>query len=96
MTDHETVSVSILDRPFQVACRKEERAALESAARHLDQRMREIRGAGKVIGMDRIAVMAALNISHELLVARGGCEERDGRIAAIGRKLDGVLGELNL
>jgi cell division protein ZapA len=96
MTDLETVSVSILERPYQVSCRREERAALEAAARHLDQRMREIRGAGRVIGMDRIAVMAALNITHELLSERGGCEARDQRIVALGRRLDGVLGELDL
>ena len=50
-----------------VACPEEERDALARAARHLDSKMREIRSSGKVFGTERIAVMAALNITHELL-----------------------------
>jgi len=62
-----TVSVRILDRDYQVNCPPEERAALERAARHLDERMREIRASGKIVGLERIAVMAALNLAHEYL-----------------------------
>lgn len=63
------VVVRILDREYQVACPPEERDALSSAAKQLDDRMRAIRASGHVIGLERIAVMAALNLSHELLVA---------------------------
>lgn len=64
------VIVRILDREYQVACPPEERNALQDAAKQLDQRMRDIRSSGHVIGLERIAVMAALNLSHELLQAR--------------------------
>ncbi len=67
MTESNTVTVHILDKEYRIACPPEERANLESAARYLDGKMREIRLSGKVIGADRIAVMAALNITHELL-----------------------------
>jgi cell division protein ZapA len=65
-----TLDVTILGREFKVACRESERAELGEAVAFLDRRMREIRDAGKVSGTDRIAVMAALNIAHELLRGR--------------------------
>ena len=65
-----TLDVSILGREFKVACREDERDELTEAVALLDRRMREIRDAGKVSGTDRIAVMAALNIAHELLRER--------------------------
>jgi cell division protein ZapA len=64
---NDTVTVHILDKEYCIACPSEERANLESAARYLDGKMREIRSSGKVIGADRVAVMAALNITHDLL-----------------------------
>ncbi|WP_263143895.1 cell division protein ZapA [Pseudomonas sp. RIT-PI-AD] len=67
MTPSKTVTVHILDKDYCITCPAEERANLESAARYLDGKMREIRTSGKVIGADRVAVMAALNITHELL-----------------------------
>ncbi len=67
-----TVSVSILDKEYQVACPVDQQPELLRSAQHLDQQMRAIRSTGKVIGLERIAVMAALNISHELLQARSG------------------------
>ena len=65
--DLNTVRVHILDKDYQVACPAEEREALIESARYLDQQMRSIRQSGKVIGIERIAVMAALNITHELI-----------------------------
>ncbi|MHA6494900.1 cell division protein ZapA [Pseudomonas borbori] len=67
MTQSNTVNVQILDKEYCIACPADERANLESAARYLDGKMREIRSSGKVIGADRVAVMAALNITHDLL-----------------------------
>lgn len=61
------VTVRILERDYQVACRDDERDALKAAAEHVDQRMKEVRSRGNVIGTDRVAVMAALNIAHDLL-----------------------------
>jgi cell division protein ZapA len=61
------VSVRILEKEFLVACPMEERSALLDSAEYLNQRMREIRDSGKVVGYDRIAVIAALNLANDLL-----------------------------
>lgn len=62
----QTVTVYILDKEYHVVCPVEERINLERAAAYLDDKMREIRRSGKVIGAERIAVLAALNITHDL------------------------------
>ena len=67
MSSSNSVTVHILDKEYSIMCPQEERSNLVSAARYLDGKMREIRSSGKVIGADRIAVMAALNITHDLL-----------------------------
>lgn len=67
MNERNTITVHIMDKEYCIVCPPEERPNLESAARHLDNRMREIRSHGKVIGAERVAVMAALNITYELL-----------------------------
>ncbi len=68
----QTLDVKILDRELRVACPEEERAELLDAVAYLDRKMREIRDGGKVISVERIAIMAALNIAHELLTTRLG------------------------
>jgi cell division protein ZapA len=65
-----TLDVTILGRELKVACSEDEREELLEAVAMLDRRMRDIREAGKVSGTDRIAIMAALNIAHELLRER--------------------------
>lgn len=67
MNQPNAVTVQILDKEYLIGCPPEEQHNLQNAARYLDSKMREIRRSGKVIGADRIAVMAALNITHELL-----------------------------
>ena len=64
--DNKGMDINILGREFRVACPESEQEALLNAAQYLDQKMREIREQGKVIGVERIAVMAALNIAFEL------------------------------
>jgi cell division protein ZapA len=72
MTDRTArVSVRILEKEYQVACLPEERAELLDSAEYLNVKMREIRDGGSIVGLDRIAVMAALNLAHELLKLRG-------------------------
>jgi len=66
-----TVSVKILEKEYQVNCPEDEVDELTASARYLDGQMRAIRDSGKVLGLDRMAVMAALNISHDLLRLRG-------------------------
>lgn len=62
------VKVNILGKEYQVACPEEEKEALLTSAKMVHQNMEKIRSTGKVVGMDRIAVMAALNIAHDLLI----------------------------
>ncbi len=69
MNDQNTpVAVQILDKEYRIACRKDEEEGLLASARLLDAKMRNIRSSGKVIGTDRMAVMVALNLAHELLL----------------------------
>lgn len=63
----EPITIRILDKEFLIACAPDERESLLSSARHLDERMREVRDAGRIIGLDRISIMAGLNIANELL-----------------------------
>ena len=67
-----TVEVELLGRTYRVACEDNEREGLMQAVAYLDGKMNEIRRAGKVMGAERIAVMAALNVAHELLSVRLG------------------------
>lgn len=78
MSDTTTVTVKILDRDYEVSCPRNQVDDLMRAARSLSARMREIRGTGKVVGLDRIAVMAALNFAHDYLEV----EERLARVVA--------------
>lgn len=78
------VTVRILDREFRVACRRDEEEALLAAAGMLNDRMKEVRESGKVIGADRIAVMAALNLTHELLQQK---DEFDEESEAVTKRL---------
>ena len=99
MSRPNTVSVDILDKEYQVACPPNEEAALTQAARYLDQHMRDIRSTGKVIGIERVAIMAALNISHELLALKTGenhveTSEEQERLSALNSQLDEVLYQL--
>jgi len=89
------VAVNILDREFLIGCTAEERAGLIAAAGYLDGKMREVRGSSRTQGVDRIAVMAALNIAHELLQARQNNDSESGALAqhlqAMRTKLDAAL-----
>ena len=88
-----TVEVRILDKEYLVACPQEEQEALLRAARHLDTKMREIRSSGKVFGTERIAVKAALNITHELLERDTMSDATSSILRAMDNRLDEALGE---
>ena len=88
------VTVTILGKEFIVACPEDERAALVAAAGYLDKKMREIQTSGKVIGTERTAIMAALNIAHELLELRerGGMSlDMSQKIKFLQNKIDAAL-----
>lgn len=74
------VNVRILEKEYQVACPAHERTDLLDSAEFLNARMREIRDSGKVVGLDRIAVMAALNMANELLHARARDRNLEGDV----------------
>jgi cell division protein ZapA len=90
------VTINILEKEYNVACPLEEKASLLASAELLNGKMREIRDSGKVVGLDRVAVMAALNIANELLKAQGQDEELKSlvglRIRAMREHLDSALG----
>ena len=92
-----TIEISILGRNYKIACEDGEREALLEAVSYLDGKMGEIKNAGKVNGTDRIAVMAALNIAHELLSTKLGngfdIGQAKRRISVIEAKLDEVLAQ---
>ena len=92
-----TLDVTILDREFRVACQADEREALLEAVAYLDKKMREIRDLGKIVTVERIAVMAALNIAHEFLNTRLGNGFDVGdfkrRMNAMQATIDATLGE---
>ena len=99
MSQPHTVTVKILDKEYQVACPEDQEAELTVSAKYLDKQMRNIRDTGKVIGLERIAVMAALNISHELLQASEQTEAGEGAAAGetvnrLNLKLDDALYQL--
>lgn len=86
----EPVKIHILDREFLIACPPEERQALLQSATILNERMQEIRDKRKIVGMDRIAVLAALNLAHELLRVKqdaGGLDTIRDRLAALNERL---------
>jgi cell division protein ZapA len=68
-TETSTLEVFILDKSYRINCPENEQESLRASAQYLDRKMREIRSSGKIIGLERIAVIAALNIAHELLNA---------------------------
>ncbi len=91
------VSVRILDKEYQVACPADERTDLLDSAEILNAKMREIRDTGRIVGLDRIAVMAALNMANDLIHAQARDEELEGsisdRLKMISDRVDTVLSD---
>ena len=89
------LDISILGRDYKVACKESERAELMQAVALLDARMREIRDAGKVAAIDRIAVMAALNLANELMKLKQRNQrvevELGGRVRSLRARVESTL-----
>ena len=97
MTDmYAHVSVRILEKEYQVACPASERTDLLDSAEMLNEKMREIRDSGKVVGLDRIAVMAALNMANELLQTKAKDEALETslgpRLRVLNERVESILG----
>ena len=95
MDEASGVAVQIMDKEYRLACREDEREALFAAVEFLNSRMRELKSSGKVIGSERIAVLAALNMAHELLAIREQSENFsdtvDSALKRISSKVDNAL-----
>jgi cell division protein ZapA len=93
MSQSKAVDVNIMGREFTVSCTDEERPGLINAVNFLDKKMRDIRDGGKIIGVERIAIMAALNLAHELLNTKSGSVDVGDikrRISQMQNQIDGV------
>lgn len=89
-----TLEVFILDKSYRINCPESEQENLRSAAQYLDRKMREIRGGSKVIGLERVAVIAALNITHEMQTASRQVSSQSSNqdeLAKLIAKLDSAL-----
>ena len=99
MTNSSTVQVRILDKEYQVQCPPEEKAGLLLSAQAVDERMREARKSGNIIGLERTAVMVALNLAYDLLKAETHASEHQATqkdLSRIDHKLTDALKALNV
>ena len=99
MKDQESLSIKILEKEYRVACPAEEKETLLASANMLNEKLNEIKQKGSVIGTERIAVMAALNMSHELLSSQTLIEEHaelNDRIDSLSEKIDNTMRNIKL
>ena len=92
-----SLKINILDKEYQVNCKPEEREALEYSAQLLNEKMDEIRQGSHIIGLERIAVMAALNLAHDLIRSQDSVKQDAGAanmLQSMDLKLDSVLSDL--
>jgi cell division protein ZapA len=90
-----TLNINIMGREFRITCPDEEQEDLQLAAAYLDKKIQEVKGEGKIVDSDRITIIAALSITHELLMLRNGTgfdmDEFKRRIVSLKRKVDEVM-----
>ena len=98
MSEPQIVTVSIMDKDYQINCAPAEVTALRQSAQYLDDKMREIKSSSSVFGLDRLAVMAALNIANDLLSQTEKANEtvanQEGEIQSLTGKLDKMINRL--
>ena len=95
MAQKNTLTIKILDKEYMFACKEDEEDGLRQAAAYLDKSMKKIRSTGKVHGPDRIAVMAALNITHELLQTGNAKSNSNQMALKLAGKIDDLLQEIS-
>ena len=100
MSEPQIVTVSILDKEYQINCAPDEVAALRQSAQYLDDKMREIKSTSSVFGLDRLAVMAALNIANDLISQTQKTGEvvanQEGEIQSLTGKLDQAINRFKI
>ena len=92
-----SLTIRILDKDYQVNCQPDERDALILSAKMLDEKMEEIRSNSQIIGLERVAVMAALNLAHDLIRSENASDQNNqasGLIRSMDAKLNSVLADL--
>jgi cell division protein ZapA len=94
-----SVDIKVLDKEYRVACPPEEQDALRASAEFLNGKLDEIRSKGSIIGTERIAVMAALNLAHELVTGQDyqdGYDDLDSRVGNLKKKINIALQEIEV
>lgn len=98
MSKAESVLLTILDKEYRIGCQPEERESLEASARLLNERLEEVKSKGSVIGAERIAIMVALNLSHELLTGESLVNEYsdiEQRIDGLSEKIQNTIDKID-
>ena len=99
MNKQESLTIKILEKEYRVGCATEEKETLLASASMLNEKLNEIKAKGSVIGTERIAVMAALNMSHELLNSQALTEENaelNDRIDSLSERIDKTMQNIKL
>jgi len=99
MSNQDSLTISVLDKEYRVACPPEEKDSLKASASMLNEKLGEIKEKGTVIGSERIAIMAALNLSHEILNGRTLENEHtdlNERITRLSERIDNTMREIKL
>ena len=92
--DPATTEITLLGRSYVIACPPEEQAQLNRASRYLDRAMHGIHARGKVLGAEKIALMAALNITHELLQALDERKDSEAALERLGQRLEQAVADV--
>jgi cell division protein ZapA len=87
----EAITIEILDKQYSVSCPPEEKQDLLESARILNDRLKEVRGGGKVLGTERMAVMTALNVIHENALLQKAQAQVDGTLERLRSKIGGAI-----
>ncbi len=103
MSEQNPCTVTIMGKEYRVSCSENEKDDLLESARYLDEKMRSLKSEAGMVGSDRLAIIAALNITHEMLRSQGTIEhlnnEVKDRLAALGKRIENSLerdGKLDL
>lgn len=99
MGDSSSLNIKIMDKDYRVACPPEQQASLKQSADFLNDRLKEIKSRGSIIGAERIAIMAALNLAHELLTSRESAdqlEDTNDRVLNLHKKIDLALRDIDI
>ena len=99
MNKSEPLTITIMDKEYRVACPEEEKDNLKASANLLNNKLSEIKRQGSVIGTERIAIMAALNMSHEILHNEALAAEHDDlnqRIDALSERINDSMSNIQL